>query len=334
MHDDLYRTALDSKTIDDEKKYRHILYKAHDEERCTQDHTDVKPWPEGCLLDPHRLPWKMLETVRRNNARTFQVQYQQEDGDTVGGLVEDAWIKGGVDSMGYPAPGCLDRERSIGQVPEHLTQGRAWSFVTVDPSPTEYWSVQWWLYEPATNRRYLIELVNKRMNPEDFLMQDIDDQKFSGVLETLRRAALLTGAPIRDVIFEINAAQRWFLSQPQVQRWIDVTGIQIIPHTTSANKADPKFGVESLSVLFRDGAIRLPWSGPSTQMKVKPFIDEHLRYPESDTDDNVMADWFHHLGVVHHYVPAGAGFYRREVPGYVSRGRSGSPVQRGLSYAR
>lgn len=335
MHDDLYRTALDSRTLDDERKYRHIIYKAHDEERCKGEHgRDAQPWPEGCLIDPHRLPWKQLETIRRNSPRTFQVQYQQEDGDTVGGLVEEAWIKGGVDSMGYPAPGCLDRERALGHVPEHLTEGRAWSFVTVDPSPTEFWSVLWWLYDPNTNRRYLTEIVNKRMNPEEFLDFDIDSGRFSGALETLRRAALLTGAPIQCVIFEINAAQRWFLSQPHVQRWIDVTGVQIIPHTTSANKADPKFGVESLSVLFRDGFIRLPWSGPSTQMKMKPFIDEHLRYPESDTDDNVMSDWFHHLGVLHHYVPQVRGIYRRDVPGYVSRGVSGRPVSRGLSYTR
>jgi hypothetical protein len=335
LHDDLYKSCLEATTLNDERKYRHVLYRAHDDERCTGDHDgEQKPWPEGCLLDPWRLPWRQLETVKRNSPRTFQVQYQQEDGDLTGGLVEEAWIKGGIDSEGYPAPGCLDNERAIGAIPEHLTDGRAWSFVTVDPSPTEYWSVQWWLYDPDTSNRYLIDSINRRMNPEQFLDFDLEDYSFSGVLEDIRKQSLEVQAPIRDVIFEINAAQRWFLHQPHVQRWIDVTGVRILPHTTSANKADPKFGVESLGVLFRDGLIRLPYQGPSTRMKIQSFIDEHLRYPDSDTDDTVMADWFHHLAVIHHFSPHRKGLYSMEVPSWVSRGRGGLPVERGLSYSR
>ena len=335
LHDDLYKTCLEATTLGDEKKYRHILYRAHDEERCHGEHgSDAKPWPEGCLLDPWRLPWRQLETVKRNSPRTFQVQYQQEDGDLTGGLVEEAWIVGGVDSEGYPAPGCLDKERAIGAVPEHLTGGRAWSFITVDPSPTEYWSVIWWLYDPDSDNRYIVDIVNERMNPEQFLDMNLEDLVFSGQLENLRIASNNLNAPITDVIFEINAAQRWFLHQPHVQRWQQVTGVRIIPHTTTTNKSDPKFGVESLGVLFRNGQIRIPWQGPMARVKFQNFINEHLRYPDSDTDDNVMSDWFHQLGVIHHYSPRNKGQYRYDVPDWLSGRERGKPVERGLTYAR
>ena len=133
---DLYKYALDLRNLDETPKYRHIRYQAHDETVCKGEHgTDAKAWPDGCLLDPHRLPWKMLETLKVNNPRVFQVQYQQEDGAALGGLVDPAWITGDVDNDGYPAPGCLDKERAMGEVPAHLTDGSGWSFVTVDPSP-------------------------------------------------------------------------------------------------------------------------------------------------------------------------------------------------------
>ena len=50
-------------------KYSHVVFKAHDDERCTGKHDDVKPWPDGCLLDPYRIPWKTLEQVKFQNPR-------------------------------------------------------------------------------------------------------------------------------------------------------------------------------------------------------------------------------------------------------------------------
>ena len=97
QHDDLYRYCLDKKTLDESPKYRHVIYKAHDEEMCTGEHDDLEPWPKGCLLDPYRLPWSHLETIKHNNPRTFDVMYQQEDGDQVGGHARVAVV--GDDEM-------------------------------------------------------------------------------------------------------------------------------------------------------------------------------------------------------------------------------------------
>ena len=327
LADDLYRHCLNKKTLDDGQKYRHVVFKSHDPDKCTGNHDDVKPWPEGCLLDPHRLPWHFLETIRHNNPRAFDVMYQQEDGDVEGGLVDIAWIKGGVDSDGYYAPGCLDNERGLLDPPPHLTQGRGWSFVTVDPSPTEWWGIIWWLYDPDSNRRYVIDIIRRRLNPEQFLSMDLDNGAFSGLMEDYRKAGNHLGIPISHVVFEVNAAQRWLLSQPHVQRWTANHGIAFLPHTTHINKQDPKFGLESIGDLFRQGFIRLPWNGPQPRARVNDLVTEATKYPDADTTDLIMSVWFHKLAIENHYTPPRQGLYQTERPAWMSNAR------RGLTYA-
>jgi hypothetical protein len=311
---DLYRYCLDKKTLDEVPKYRHIVFKAHDEDLCTGDHTDSLPWPEGCLLDPYQ----MLETIQHTSPRTYAVMYQQQDGDTVGGLVDPAWIMGGVDADGYSSPGCIDRERMIGEVPAHLMNGNGWSFVTVDPSPTEFWGIIWWVYDPDSNTRYAIDIIKKRLNPEQFLSLDLTTFEWSGLMVELTQMANEEGAPISHVIFEVNAAQRWFLSQRHVHKWMEMTGQSFVPHTTHLNKADPKFGLESIGDLFRQGFIRLPWGSPASRLKVSALVDEATRYPDHDTTDLIMSTWFGKLAVENHYTPRREGLYQLSRPNWMS----------------
>ncbi len=318
---DLYRYCLDKKTLDERPKYTHVVFKAHNEDLCTGEHEGLKPWPESCLLDPHRLPWKDLETIAHNNPRAFAVMYQQEDGDTIGGLVDPAWINGGVDADGYPAPGCLDRNRSIGEVPHHLMNGDGWSFVTVDPSPTEFWGIIWWVYDPESGNRYAVDIIKRRLNPEQFLTLDLNTFEWEGVLVDMYQYANDIGCPITHAIFEINAAQRWFLSQPHAQKWMEMTGMAFVPHTTSINKQDPKFGLESIGDLFRQGQIRLPWADPSSRLKTNALIEESVRYPDYDTTDLIMSVWFGKLAVENHYTPRREGMYRMSRPNWLGRQR-------------
>lgn len=341
-HDDLYRFALDLRRLDDTPKYQHIVYPAHDDEHC-RDHNDPAErtgalyppaWPEGCLLDPFRLPMAELEAIKRNTPRVFEVQYQQRDGDLVGGLVEPEWIYGGTDSDGYVAPGCLDKQRSVGEVPPHLTDGRGWSFMSVDPSPTEWWGVIWWLYDPETDLRYALDVIRTRLNPEQFLTVDMDRARegisaYSGLLEQTRIRSNMAGAPLHHVIVEINAAQRWLVQQPYVQRWMDATGIVILSHSTYANKADPKFGLESIGDLFRQGKIRLPYGDFTSRTRTNDLVKEALAYggQTDDTTDLLMSTWFGKLAVENHYPGRAYGAYRAaDRPGYLrgaSRGLAG-----------
>jgi hypothetical protein len=321
---DLYRYCLDKKNLDETPKYSHVVYKAHDDTICENEHgPEAKPWPEGCLLDPYRIPWLMIEQAKFQNPRYFALLYQQEEGTDVGGLILPEWIDGGVDGDGYPAPGCTDRQRDAGEVPPHLIDREHWSFVTVDPSPTEFWAVMWWVYDPNTDRRYLINMWRQRMNPEDFLSLDLDTHEFSGLMCDIRQMGNDAGVPLSHVIVEVNAAQRWLLSQPHVQRWIELTGITFVPHTTSVNKRDPKFGFESIGDLFRQGFIRMPYSTPTARLNMQYLITEAIQYPDGDTDDTLMATWFMKLAIENHYTPARMGMYSMQRPSYLSTAKRG-----------
>jgi len=322
-HDDLYRYCLDKRTLDEQHKYRHIVFKAHDEDLCTGDHSVVEAWPKGCLLDPHRLPWRHLETLKHNNPRSFEVMYQQQDGDVVGGLVDPVWISGGIDAEGYPAPGCLDKLRVLCDPPEHLLNGGGWSFVTVDPSPTEWWGVIWWLYDPDSGNRYIVDLFKRRMNPEQFLSLDLDTFEWSGLIPDIWGAGNDMGIPISHVVVEVNAAQRWLLSQPHVQKWMAMTGVVFVPHTTSINKQDPKFGLESIGDLFRQGRIRIPWGDIESRVRCQSLIDEATRYPDHDTSDLIMSTWFHKLAIENHYTPRRGGMYQMDRPSWMSNRQRG-----------
>ena len=323
QHNDLYRHCLDKKRIDETPKYTHITYKSHYEDLCTGEHEGLQPWPKSCLLDPNRLPFEHLQTIKHNNPRSFAVMYQQEDGDIAGGLVDSAWIVGGLDAEGYPAPGCLDKERSLLEVPAHLMNGQGWSFVTVDPSPTEWWGVIWWVYDPESGNRYIVDLHKKRLNPEQFLSLDLDTFEWSGLVVDIWNNANNMQAPISHIIVEVNAAQRWLLNQPHVQRWSAMTGVSFVPHTTSINKQDPRYGLESIGDLFRQGRIRMPWGNIAARSRLTYLIDEATKYPEHDTTDLIMSTWFGKLAVENLYTPRKSGMYRLDRPswmGYKARG--------------
>ena len=322
-NNDLYRYCLDKKQLDETPKYRHVVYKAHDEDLCTGQHDGLPAWPNSCLLDPYRLPWKMLEQVAYQSPRQFSLIYQQKDATDGAGLIDEAWISGGVDSTGYPSPGCRDDERGLNDVPFHLVDGDAWSFITVDPSPTEFWAVIWWLYDPYTDRRYIINMWRQRMNPEQFLTLDLETFEFEGLIPEITVAANDLGVPLSHIVVEVNAAQRWLLSQPHVQRWMEYTGQTFVPHTTSMNKRDPKYGFESIGDLFRQGQIRLPMGTPEARMRMGYLIQEAINYPDYDTDDTLMAVWFQKLAIENHYTPNVGSLYQMPRPRWLSTARRG-----------
>jgi hypothetical protein len=322
-NNDLYKYALEKKNLDESPKYSHVVYKAHHDDLCTGEHEHVSPWPVGCLLDPYRIPWKMLEQIKYQNPRNYSLIYQQEDGADGTGLVDPAWIEGGIDADGYYAPGCRDDERDLMEAPAHLLNGSAWSFITVDPSPTEFWAVIWWLYDPDTDRRYVMNLWRRRMNPEQFLTLNLDEWRFEGLIPEVTADAADLGVPITHVVVEVNAAQRWLLSQPHVHKWMETTGQVFVPHTTSMNKRDPKFGFESIGDLFRQGQIRLPYSTPTARLTMGYLVQEATNYPDFDTDDTLMSVWFQKLAVENLYTPSRGGLYQMPRPGWMRNARRG-----------
>lgn len=305
--------AVDVEDDDDEPEgatdtglmYHRIVYKAHDDERCTEDHKrgEAKPWPEGCLLDPHRLPWKELRRIRSINRTTYEVSYQQGDVDPEGVLVNPIWVKGGRGADGTDHPGCWDSERGAGDRP--LVGDQFTSVITVDPSPTKFWAVEWWVTpagEPVESvLRYLMDVYRQKMTAPDLLYAEPTGEgryRFSGMLEAWRHRAESQGLRITHVVIEENAAQRFFTQQPYFRQWCAQHRISFRPHQTHRNKNDPTYGVGSLATLWRYGLIRLPGKAndPARAAALK-LVDEVQKWPGGSTDDCVMAHWFHEVAL-------------------------------------
>jgi hypothetical protein len=325
--DDLYRYCLNMTRDDETPKYQHIVYKAHDDTRCTNQHENLKPWPDSCLLDPHRLPHHYLETVRRQSARVYEVQYQQTDGAGTDTLINPLWLTGGTDTKGNIYPGCYDNDRSLGDI--HPDDLDGWSAVSIDPSPTNYWAIQWWIVKPENHRYILVDKHRRKMGAPDFLTLNLDNGKWSGILHDLYTTSVQKDAPITHVIVEVNAAQRYLLTQPHIQKWASATGVTFIPHQTHSNKNDPKFGVTSIADHYRKGTVRLPNADPTTRLDISTLTHELTRWPEARTDDEVMANWFMFKAIDTNYTPRGYQAPAFQRPDFINRyAKRGLPEQR------
>lgn len=243
------------------QKYKHIIYKAYYEELDTGKESkkyNSKPYPEGPLLEPKRLPWKDLSFIKHSKPDVFRIVYQQEDIDLDSRLVDRTWITGGKGLDGVDYPGCVDTDRQPAWIPDNLAQ--PWiSVVSVDPSPTKFWALTWFIYQPKTSLYYVIDIERTALTAEDLLGYDTTTGAYSGKMQEWQDRSHELGYPISHWIVEINAAQRFLLAHDFVRKWQAAERVNILPHTTGRNKLDEKLGVEALlPPLLRSGAIRFP----------------------------------------------------------------------------
>lgn len=306
---DDHLTELGEEVLPREKKYHHIIYKAHYDEFCqaeedsTVHRVTAEPYKRdgsgGCLLDPARLSWRELKAVMARPFSNYRVVYQQEDVDPTEVLVPKLWVDGGRGDDGIEYPGCWDKDRPLAQRPKHLPPGTRLSVVTADPSPTKYWAIQWWLYvqpdyveEQGMGFRYLIDLERKPMDAPDLLDWNLDSSKWTGLLEDWWRHSKEIGIPITHLVLENNVAQRFMNQYEFFRRWYMARGVNMIPHTTSKNKTSDEYGVKVIKPHYRYGRVRLPGLGHEARRQAGYLVTEVTTYPEGSYDDNVMAHWF------------------------------------------
>ena len=280
------------------KKYKHLKYKAYYDELDTGPTSRKKfslPWPDGPLLDPYRLSWKDLSFIKHSTPNKFKVVYQQEDIDMSNTLIDRVWATGGLGTDGVLYPGCIDNDRLPGYIPEGLSHPVI-SIASVDPSPTQFWAIEWWIYQPETNLRYLVDLERRKLNAEELLGYNVATGEYSGVMEEWQERSEHMGYPISHWIVEINAAQRFLLAHDFVRRWQAMNQVNVVPHTTSRNKLDESLGVEALlPPLWRSGSVRLP--SMRGNWKTLSIVDEMCAWTRDKKHgtDTVMAHWFAEL---------------------------------------
>jgi hypothetical protein len=252
------------------------------------------------LLDPYRLPWRELEAEMENSSSNFMTVYQQEDVDPAMTLVNLLWIKGGQDPATHEQfPGCWDDDREMWEIP-NLSMPFV-SYMTVDPSPTKMWGIQMWVYHPKTHLRFLVALHRGKLMANQFFDWNDPSGKFTGMLQEWYEKSVRSGFPLTTLVFEQNAAQRFFLATEAMRRWQQTTGVRVIGHeTNSANKLDPQMGPHILRELYRRGLVRLPGKGLSRLSSLQ-LVEEVTRYPQFRTDDLVMSQWMGEANLSHIY---------------------------------
>lgn len=298
--DDDEADELDEELADDPERprmYGHIVYKAHYDDRCRGREThrpDAPAYPDGCLLDPYRLPWRECRRIMTAKPLTWQVQYQQEDGNAEGTLAVDAYVYGGVGDDGTLYPGCVDSDRALCEMPQGLV-GPHFSVATVDPSGKKMWAVQWWVYTPeAGGKAWLMDLERKAMPANGLLDWEHDRQQFVGIMDEWQTRSIEMGYPISHWVVEVNAAQKYLLEFDHVRRWMIERKTLVQPHTTGPRKLDEDYGPWVTQEWWKHGRFRLPWSqrGMARVQSLK-LIEEATSWPNAGvTDDEVMASWF------------------------------------------
>lgn len=330
---DLYRYCLDLKAyteIDVEpekapKKYYHIKYKAHYEEECKGLHAKTdEPWkPDGkggCLLDPYRLTWRDLMAVKANKEEQYQIVYQQEDVDSLSALVNREWIEGGTFN-GKSYRGCWDEERLIGNWPRPV---EGYSVLSVDPSPSRYWGILWFAFDPESKEQHIVDMARAPMSAPEFLDYSMSERKFTGLLEEWWLRSADQGHPITYLIFEENAAQRWLTQYDHFKRWASIRGVSLIKHQTSRNKSSEEYGVQALAPEYEFGRVRLPGKGHSKEV-MNPMVKELTAWTPiyKGTTDLVMAHWFLLWNAPIHFTAFKGEPYRRKMPSFMEgRGRA------------
>lgn len=281
------------------RRYEQIIYKAHDETKCEGVHARhvAQPWPEGCLLDPKRLPWAELKAKKPDD---FAIIYQQEDSAPTAGLVDKAWVHGGVDRHGDVRPPAWDENRSIWQRPANL-RGPSTGIITVDPSSTKWWAVQAWLYDEPEDElaareragfRHLLDLANVKIEAPELLGYNLETKQFYGILEQWRANYEAIGLRLHAVVVEQNHAQRFLLQYDHAKTWSRLRGVSFVPHNTAANKLDTETGVSTIGEHWRFGRVRLPGRTEADRIAVNDLVRQATIWPRGSLTDQVMANWF------------------------------------------
>lgn len=354
-HNDLYRYNLDKRRAKDEEadlddeelseddfvaKYHHVVYPAHAEERCKGLHKRSDPaWSpkggDGCLLEPRRVPWRDLKTLMREHPDVFEVVYQQRDLDPSSALIQKLWVDGGEDPVTKTQfPGCWDHERGMWEMPppaaipapNHIA-------LVVDPSPSNWWACQFWLYNPASEKRYLLAIDRRKMDAPEFLDWNRDLGCFTGFLEDWWcYAEEKLGVKLHHVVVEVNIAQKWLLQYDHAKRWAVFRGVNFTKHQTGAHKHDDDLGIPSVKDLWRTGRVRLPGKPDGSRQQALLLVNEMLQWTRhirgttaAVTDDQVMAHWFFEFTLPKLAPRAGKGVATQKRPSWIREGALSTP---------
>lgn len=242
---------------------------------------------------PERWTKEKIELERRSKGDiSFNRRYRNIAVDEGSMVFRRPWIYGGEDGP-VPYNGCLDRARSIGDIPDdpYIVMG-------VDPSTGRRGrGTTFSAFVVAAIRRgeypqklYLVDFLHKQMGFDDIISHATMGDSARGIEGFYEKYKFNEGR------LEANAAQKYLLDNARM-REAGFHGCRILPHETQGqNRNDPLVGVSSMQRMFMDSLVSIPYRYPSDQEKAEELIDHLLAFPEG-VYDYAMALWFCVLAV-------------------------------------
>lgn len=249
----------------------------------------ILDWDKELVLWPEEWPFEALmesyEGMRRKGSTAlFETMYQQNPLPPDATLIRPEWIEGDADH-----PGCWDSNRIMGMNVDLEEGWKQMRIISVDPSPTKFTG---------------FVVADIAIPPPQTGVPTGQRPFYCVILEILRgswdlretvsqvKRAVTTYHP-DHLIFEINAAQRWFFQDLEFMKLRADWNLSVIPHTTGIKKTDADYGIQSLAGDFEKGWVRLPGGDKSAREQSSLLLEEAYAYPSPLTStDILMALWF------------------------------------------
>jgi len=228
---------------------------------------------EETVLWPEHEPYAQLMIHKDEMTPSdFQLVYQQVETQ-------------GEDSRFDPESieACKDMARVLGDFETgwRLVMGIDFAGGTKDSGYTAFTV---WGVDLRSGKRYLVDLFAQKGMRAPQLKQKIFE--------------LTNKYPLAEIRPESNGIQSQLVQyNDEIIRPLALAGVKVVPHHTGSNKWDPNFGVESMSPLYDNELISLPWGDEKTRRQVKVLIDQLLLFGNTTVFDLVMSTWFADLGL-------------------------------------
>jgi len=266
-----------------DKSYRAIKFDCWLDKEKT-----VSLWPER--WSPEKLAAKEQSMGRLDFDKRFR-NIAVDEGSMV---FKRHWLYGATEN-GVEYPGCLDRIREMGVVPDDVN----FLVLGVDPSTGR---------KGRGNSYTAAVLLGVNTKEEPMVRHVIDVFRaqvgFDDIISMITFGDERVGIPgffdlykYNQARVEANAAQSYLIDNARMKT-AGLEGVKVLPHETQAgNRNDPFVGEASMQTMVKDGLLRIPYANfPSTREKAEQLISELMLFPDG-SNDMCMALWFADIGV-------------------------------------
>ena len=282
---DLYRTLAGDRYLrGGDPTYKPIYFD------CWRDKEETKPlWPDVWTAK------RLHDEAKSLTLRPFNCRFRNIPIDVSEVSFRDEWVYGG-EYGNEEFPGCLNRNRSLGQYPEGL-----YKILGFDPASgtvSKYASVPSFMLlgydkesEEEDRKRYICDLYSLTSTDIDDLIDVFLDGNARKGIPGYRRKH-----EYDMLVVETNGYGTFFNGHRRVKD-AENNGLIVKPHWTQGNKTDPMDGILTMQGIFKNGLVDIPYADDGvTQEKVNRFLEQLLEYPQGLTDF-LLAFWFAELWI-------------------------------------